>query len=253
MRLGRCWMQDTLSVGPTLSGSAVKYKVDKGTSSLLAVGGVKGTIEPLGRCWELWKLSFTSSSSQVLTVFLGLVLAHWCAMGSGDPLQLAPMGWAPGSPRLSGDSVMRKCLFLIDLRVFHKSTWKGKPTRAASKGSLATPSAKPCTGLRQPWARSPQLWGWAVNIFHGIKKKKKKSPNSRAGYLVWQSFPPSEGSCSSRAWEQQADRAGICRAGYGTSPGIFSEELWTLRDLELLDPGYFVHNKKPFVPELCPS
>lgn len=43
-------MQNTLSVGPTLSGSVVKYKVDKGTSSLPGVGGVKGTIEPLGRC-----------------------------------------------------------------------------------------------------------------------------------------------------------------------------------------------------------
>lgn len=59
------------------------------------------------------------------------------------------------------------------------------------------------------------------------------------------------------SWHAEPVHTGLgsqCAANTGSlSPGFFSEEFWTLVDLELLGPEYIVHNQKPSVTELSPS
>lgn len=175
MRQGRCYIQGAFSVGPNLANPAVNFEGDKETSSRSGAGG---RINSLCKGWDITHPCPCSAHGWSLPLDL-----PWAVAAPSSSL-LAPMGWAPSYPRLSAETVLRKGLFLGALRIFNKRAWKGKPTRAASKGGLAAQSSQPCSPC-PPWAwevasgkvaTALRRW-WAGNIFHVIKKENnRKTP-----------------------------------------------------------------------------
>lgn len=165
MRLGRCWMQDTLSVGPALSGSAVKYKVDKGTSSLLAVGGVKGTIEPLGRCWELWKLPSTSHVIPSAHSVLGAGPCPWTCHGQWWP---PPAGTHGLSSRLT-QAVWRLCHekvpFSHRFKGFPQKYLKGKTDKGCFQRKLGNTIRKDLHWLETALGKVASALGLSCEYF----------------------------------------------------------------------------------------